>query len=139
MNTNIKEHNHYPYNTEDKHDKYIKSILQLNPQEQSNLIGKMSDKDLRIILNFANEKYKDSLIKLIFNVKKDSITDYLLVYLLENSYDMNEMIQYFSQFIDKNRLNGLIEKTKLKITPLQEADLRKRIRNFIYETTLRRP
>ena len=138
MTKNINEHNHYQYDVVNKYDKYIKNILELNPNDKKNLINKMSEHDLKIILNFANEKYKDSLVKAIFDSKKEQISDYMIVYLLENSYDMNEMIAYFSQFIDKERLNNLIKQTKLKITPLQEVNLRKKIRELIYETTVGR-
>ena len=90
----------------------------------------MTDKEIINLLSFANNKYKDSLIKFVFDTKKENISDYLVVYLLENSYDMNEMAQYFSQFIPKDKINDLVSKSRLKVSKIEES-VRKIVRDFL--------
>jgi len=125
----LKEHNGYPYDVVTKYDQYIKGILS-NPEKSRYLISEMSDKDIVNLLAFADKKYKDALIKFIFYTKKESISDYLIVYLLENSYDMDEMAKYFSQFIPKDKINDIVAKSRLKVSRLEES-IRKIVREFL--------
>ena len=125
----LKEHNSYPYDVVTKHDQYIKGILS-NPEKSIPLISGMSDKDVVNLLAFADNKYKDALIKFIFDTKKENISDYLIIYLLENSYDMDEMAKYFSQFIPKDKINNIVSKSRLKVSKLEES-IRKIVREFL--------
>ena len=125
------KHNHYPFNVVTKQDQRIIDIIS-NPEKSREEIQNMSDKDLTDLLAIAGSKYKDNLVKLIFEIKKENISDYLIMYLLENSYDMNKMIRYFVQFIPKERLNNIINKTRLKISKIEES-LRASIRKILNE------
>ena len=127
----LEEHNNYSYDVVTKHDKYIKGILS-NPDKSQPMIVGLSDKQITNLLSFANNKYRDSLVKLIFDVKKENISDYLLIYLLENSYDINEMSNYFAQFIPKERINDVVAKSRLKASKIEE-NLRTTIREILSE------
>ena len=131
MKNKLKEHSNYPYNVVRKNDLYIKNIMS-NPIESQTLFSNMSDKDIAKILLFANENYIDEFIKFLFDIKKENITDYLLIYFLENSTDMDKMAAYFSQFIPKERINDIINKSRLRVSKIEEG-LRKSIRRILNE------
>jgi len=126
----INEHSERPYNVVTKHDQYIKGIM--SSLQGKNLVLGMSDKQVANLLAFANEKYKDDLIRFVFDIKKENMSDYLLIYLLENSYDMNKMAQYFSQFIPKEKINDLVSKSRIKVSKIEE-NIRKSIRKILSE------
>ena len=131
MKNKLKEHSHYPYSVETKEDKYIKNILS-NSEESRSLISKLSDREIVNLMSFANRDIKDKLIKFIFDLKKENISDYLLIYFLENSFDIDEMSKYFSQFIPGQRISDLINKSRLKVSKIEE-NLRNNIRKILSE------
>ena len=91
----IEEHNHYPFNVINKQDQRIIDILS-NPEKSREEIQNMSDRDLADLLAIAGSKYKDNLVKLIFDIKKDNI-NFLNAFLLKR----NEIIKMIKIIVNK--------------------------------------